>query len=78
MPVILSLDPTDVPGDGEVLLYDASSKKWRPAPGGVPDDVYTKAEVDTMVGSVTPPNILVQPGASDATAFPAGVDVIFT
>ena len=78
MPVILSLDPADVPGDGEALLYDASSKKWRPAPSGVPDDVYTKTEVDTMVGSGTSSNVLVQPGASDATAFPAGVDVIFT
>ena len=39
---------------------------------------YTKTEVNTMVGSVTPPNVAVMPGASDATVFPAGVDVIFT
>ena len=39
---------------------------------------YTKTEADAMVGSATPSNILVQPGASDATAFPNGVDVIFT
>ena len=42
---------------------------------------YTKTEVDAMVGSATPSNgsnVLVQPGASDATVFPNGVDVIFT
>lgn len=34
MATILTLDPADTPANGETLVYDSATKKWRPGPGG--------------------------------------------
>ncbi len=91
MATILSLDPADPPTDGDTLVYDAATKKWRPGPqsgGGGSSLVTVNAQAGAYslvvadggkaveVTSATPVTVTVPTNAAQALPIGSVIEIM--